>query len=212
MFSKQSAVLLFLGVGASAVCALQWDNDYLSRVRAHHVKRTILISAANRQLGGFFDGLQPDPHWNAAKATQAAQRGRRCGSAGSNGLMARILSVFERTVHAQGSCSGSCGGYFVNITTSNPCTTGMGCSVFSAAGNQGFDECTGSVYSGLQGCTGGTGCATICNVTSCGEPGCGGGGGCAGPDGACTQDSDCCSDDCDPDTLRCTDTEVRRGL
>jgi hypothetical protein len=67
--------------------------------------------------------------------------------------VARLLSIFERTVHAQGSCYGTCGGYWVNITPSNPCAVGVGRSAFGAAGNLGENYCTGSVYTGYQGCT-----------------------------------------------------------
>jgi hypothetical protein len=209
MLTKRNAVLLCMGIGVSVVLALQWDNNYLAQLRARHVKRTILVSAANRSLAGFFDGLRPDPHWNAKEIAQSARQVPRCGAAGGGGLVARLLSIFERTAHAQGNCSGSCGGCYVNLTSS-PC--GTGCSNYNAAGNLGTNPFAGSYYDGSPTCVG-TGCATTCNVQGCTNNNCddgGGGGGCTGPGGSCSQDSDCCSGDCSGG--QCQDTEVRRGL
>lgn len=206
MFTKRSTLLLCLGVGATVVLALQSSGDRLARLRARHVKDTILVSAANRRLAGFFDGQRPDPHWNAAKAVQAAQQVRRCGSAGGDGLVARLLSVFERTAHAQGSCSGSCGGAWAGTSANNQCNEG--CTMYTYVNLNGVNPCIGTVYSGVQGCVG-TGCTAACNVVSCVVPGCGGGGSCIESPGSCLVDSDCCSDDCAD--YSCTDTEVRRG-
>lgn len=211
MFTKRSAVLLCLGVGASVVLALQWDNDYLVRLRARHVKQTIFVSASSRRLAGFFDGLQPDPHWNAAKAAKAAGQVKRCGSAGSDGLVARLLSIFERTVHAQSGCYGTCGGGWAGTLVNNPCFSQYGCTIFTTVSLNGANPCIGTVYSGAQGCTGGSNCAPICNVVSCVIPNCGGGGGCIPDDGSCSQDSDCCSGDCSDNTCTSTEVVVRRG-
>lgn len=69
MFSKRNAVLLCLGL--CALIALRASSDFLPRLRARHVKQTILVSAGNRRLAGFFDGLAP----------AASFRGRQAGPA-----------------------------------------------------------------------------------------------------------------------------------
>ena len=62
---KRNSVLLSLGL--CALFAVQARGDFLARLRARRIKRTTFVSAGNRRLAGFFDGLSPDPHWDAAK-------------------------------------------------------------------------------------------------------------------------------------------------
>ena len=95
MFTRWSTALICLGAAATA--ASQWNGEYMMRLRAHHVKETVFVSAGNRRLAGFFDGLLPDPHWNAKNAAQAVRKARRCG--GSPGLAARLVSIASSKSH-----------------------------------------------------------------------------------------------------------------
>jgi hypothetical protein len=113
MFAKRTAVFVcaIISTGAGILLASQWDADYFRQVTARHAKRIDLVSASGRGLSGFFDGMRPDPRWDARRASQASRQIRGCGSRG--GLAARLFSLFERTAYAQGSCSAtSCNGHF----------------------------------------------------------------------------------------------------
>lgn len=191
MFSKRGAVLLCLGVSVSAVVGYEWNADQLVRLRAHHVRETTLVSAGNRRLAGFFDGLAPNPHWNATQAAEAAREIHNCGATG--GVLARLLSIFVPTVHAQTGCtSGGCGGSYVNVTSYD---CGGGCSGYSFPQPDGTDQCSAYNVDGSTGCVG-AGCTYVCNVSGCSNPSCGGGGGCIPNGGNCTDNSQCCSGIC----------------
>jgi hypothetical protein len=186
--------LALLCLGATAALASQWSGDYVARLRAKHVRRTTLVSAGNQRLAGFFDGLQPDPRWNAHDLVRTARQARSCSSS-NPGLVGRILSIFERTAHAQGSCnSTSCYGHYASQLNYPECgTPGSGCTTYSTT-STGMICSQGSQYDGSTGCQGtGQYCSGICNVNTCTNWD-----GCCYPDWSeCTQNSDCCSDYCD---------------
>ena len=112
MFSKRRWVVLFSGVliGAGLI-ALQADAASWRRIMARHVRHTAFVSAGNRRLAGFFDGVAPDPRWDARKALQRARAHRGC-SPKDRGVLARLAALFERTAYAQGGCAGPCNGCY----------------------------------------------------------------------------------------------------
>lgn len=63
----------------------QQQEDLLRWLWARHVRHTVVVSAGYRQITGLFDGMTPDPHFDAAKAVQARREVRRCGGADSRG-------------------------------------------------------------------------------------------------------------------------------
>jgi hypothetical protein len=187
-------------LGVCGVSASQWKGEYIRRLQAHHVRETVFVSAGHRQLSGFFDGLRPDPRWSPERAALGARQARRCGA--SQGLVARLLSVFERVVYADGPCpSTSCSGNFNSQAPSQPCGTNNVCSSYDTT--YGSEICNnGAQYSGSLGCTGSDpSCTGACSVQTCDDSqNCGGGGGPCGGGccvaGPCSQNSDCCSGNC----------------
>ena len=116
MLSKRNVVLLSL-----VLCTLVavWRKDgLLRRLRERHVRETVLVSAGGLRMASFFDGLAPNPRFNAARAMQAVRGVPRCGAKGSAGFLALVASLFERTAHAQGGCSSSCGPCYFQIAPS----------------------------------------------------------------------------------------------
>lgn len=190
IISKRNAVLVLL-----AVCLLVFlhtDDSFLGRLRARHVRVTVLLSAGNLELAGFFDGLTPHPHWNAAKALRAAREAHSCGNRGG-GLLTRIAGLFERTAYAQ-SCGTDCGGNWGSVSDQS---CGANCTDIWIAGQNGPDFCTGNYQSSTVGCSG-SGCSNDCNNSTCLTSGCGGtGGGCTQNGHDCEADIDCCSGWCD---------------
>jgi hypothetical protein len=71
MLSRRNLLLACLPL----LLAILWqtDSDFLRRPRARHVRETVFISAGNRRLAGFFDGVSPHPHWNAVRALRASR-------------------------------------------------------------------------------------------------------------------------------------------
>jgi hypothetical protein len=204
MLTKRLAVLacLIVSVGVSMVLASQWDGSRFRHLTARHVKGTVIVSAAGRRLTGFFDGMRPDPRWDAKRAAQAAQQIRKCESGG--GLTARLLSLVQRTAYAQGSCSATgCFNNYQELDSYN-CAPACGSYTNTVAGN----VCnSGAYYTGTNGCAGVPGtCPGVCNVSTCMN------GGCCTTDGSgCSENSDCCSNYCDLTTDTCQSEEVRRG-
>ncbi len=194
---KRIAVLVALGL--CVVIAFQVDSDLLRRLRARRVKETILVSAGDRRLGGFFDGLRPDPHWNAVTFLEAARGIRHCDANGSGGLLTRLASLFERTAHAQTNCGGGgCAGTWQS-DASFQCAQGN-CSNLVMTTNNGIDPCIGDHQDGTTSCDGGSGCsAPQCSTVTCQNTSCGGGGGggCTENQKACNEDDDCCSGNCE---------------
>ena|ERR1017187_9552462 len=89
MLRKRNVVLLSLGICVLTAlqAAMQSEGGFLRRLRARHVKETVFISAGNRRLAGFFDGMAPDPHWDAGKAIQVVRGVRQCASNRGGGLL-----------------------------------------------------------------------------------------------------------------------------
>jgi hypothetical protein len=198
MSGKRSVALLCLGVAVSALVASQGNGGYLARLRAHHIKETVLVSAGNRRLAGFFDGLRPDPHWNAKKAAESTRQIPRCG-AGRGGLVGKLLSVFESTVHAQSSgCrnDSTCNANWVAITTYS---CGDTCTQYTFPQPNSPNYCDGYWVDGSSGCIG-TSCSYTCNVSGCYNPNCNAGGGGCADNGFCSRNDQCCSGICDTES------------
>jgi hypothetical protein len=191
MFSRRNVVLLSLVIFALTAWegALHADGEFLTRLRARHVKETVFVSAGNRRLAGFFDGVVPHPHWDARKALQAARNVPRCDANRAGGLLVRLAGLFDRTVYAQGCAVQSvCGGNWGATTTAS---CGTDCGDVNIFGSGGQDFCTGTEQDG-----GNCGyCSTTCNLVTCGIPNCTGG--CLLKDEYCEDDSQCCSGSCD---------------
>jgi hypothetical protein len=185
MMMIKKRTLLLLPIASCVLIAAQADGISLKRLLARHVKETVFISAGNRHLAGFFDGLNPDPRWDALKVRQATRAVQRCGA--NRGLLSRVAALLERTVYANG-CSTICGGFFYNKATSS-CP---GCTDYNYL-ISGFSQCSGGYQDGSNGCGGGAGCPNQCNSDVCRSPGCSG---CAGNGSSCTGDGDCCSGNC----------------
>jgi len=213
MFSKWTTALICLGAGVAV--ASQWNGEHIARLRAHHVRETVFVSAGGRRLGGFFDGLQPDPHWDASSEVRALRKARRCGA--SPGLASRLLSIFEQVVYADGPCNPTgCSGNYSEQSPAQPCGQNNVCSTYDAT-DGGAQACTsGSQYNGAQGCTGSDpSCNGACNVEICDDSqNCGGGGGssgcscgncggCCGTLAPCQTNADCCSGNCSDSQNRC---------
>ncbi len=176
MLTKRLAIFvcLVISVGVAIALASQWDAGRFRHPTARHVRQTVMVSAAGRRLTGFFDGMRPDPRWDARRAAQAVQQMRKCGS--GRGLAARLLSLVQPTVYAQGSCTSTgCFGHY-NQLAYYSCPSGCSSSTNRVSGN---DCSAGAYYDGSQ-----TGC-------------------CVDNGGSCAKDSDCCSDYCDVDTGAC---------
>jgi hypothetical protein len=207
MFSKWAAALVCLGAGVAV--ASQWSGEYVARLRAHHVRETIFVSAGNRRLAGFFDDLQPDPHWSRESAAKADRLARRCSA--HPGLVARLLSTFEQVVYADGPCNATgCSGNYYEQSPAQPCGTNNVCTTYDATDGGGGSCNFGSQYTGALGCQGSDpSCVGACSVDICdNSQNCGGGGGgssgcscgncggCCQPLTPCTNNADCCSGNC----------------
>jgi hypothetical protein len=184
------AVVVFLasGVCALGLCALvaSETSDPRARLRVRHVKETTIVSAGNRRLAGFFDGLTPDPHWDGAKLLHASGRAPECGAGRNRGMLARLASFLVGTVHAQGGCgTTTCGGHWTGIDcvacTGGDC--GMSCNV-----SDGPNYCIGTQQDGTQGCSGVGGCPGTCNSGFCTISNCT----CISTGAACTSSDTCC--------------------
>lgn len=103
--SKRVLVTLGLGVAACGIAWLVHPGDFSRRLRAHHVGRTILVSAGNRRLSTLYDGMPSDPRWDAKGALDAAKSQRRCRGSRDESLGGMLLSLFERVANAQGQCT-----------------------------------------------------------------------------------------------------------
>jgi len=116
-------------------------------LRARHINETKFVSAGDVQLAGFFDGLTPDPHWNLAK--QVSQQWSGCQAGWPHGMLARVISLINGTVHAQGGCSSTpCTGDWTAITPVN-CPT---CSSGSQTDDDNDYYCNGWQLDGTTGC------------------------------------------------------------
>jgi hypothetical protein len=206
MLTKWTTALLCLSAGA--LTASQWNGEYLMRLRAHHVHESVFVSAGNRRLAGFFDGIYPDPHWSAERMARVARQARECGP--SRGWAARLLSRFEQVVYADGPCNATgCSGNFYDQAPPQPCGTNNVCSPYDATYSGGENCNNGSHYTGGLGCQGSDpSCVGACSVDTCdNSQNCGGGGGssgcscgncggCCQPLTPCTNNADCCSGNC----------------
>jgi hypothetical protein len=162
-------------------------SGYVARWKAKRVRSTSFVSAGNRRLAGFFEGMRPDPNWAARKAALASQPAQGCRPS----LLARLWEFIERPVHAQG-----CSGHFDSVGDPTDCSV-SGCTSYYAVNSGG--GCTdGWMDTGTTGCSG-DGCPNNAeNYSGCtNSDGCGGGGGgCGMPGSGCTENSDCCSGSC----------------
>ncbi len=200
MLKKGKVVLASLGLVSLGLCvliALRPGGDFLRHLTARHVRETVFVSAGNRRLAGFFDGVAPDPHWDARKALQVARAVPRCGANRGGGLFARLAALVERTAHAQPpECQNlPCGGCYYQ-TASATCPD---CSPWFYP-SSGTNQCQGSQQDGSNGCAGfAPNCTNQYNSDNCDNGdhcGCSGGGGCTPDWRSCTFDEDCCSNDC----------------
>jgi hypothetical protein len=205
VFRKRNVLLLSLGL--CALVALRPEGDFLRRLRARHVKETVFVSAGNLRLAGFFDGLTPDPHWDARKALQASRGLPRCGANRGGGSLTRLVALFERTALAQGCGSNSCSNCYSN-TAAASCP---GCTGYNYVVNDNSYPCQGTYTTG-NGCVG-TGCTNLCSYGPCDNSvncGCGDSGGCTGgkTGDPCDSNGECCSSNCNDGT--CGSDEVIR--
>jgi hypothetical protein len=165
MFSKRKLAVacVTVSLGASLLATSQKEGDLRRWLTARHVKEATFVSAGNRQLAGFFDGMVPDPRWDAAKALQVGHTARRCGS-NAVGLFGRLTALFERTVHAQSGCVQlPCSDCYVG-RVSGDCP---GCSQFYYT-DYTDSQCTGGRQLATVGCSGtAPGCSPACNSGTC---------------------------------------------
>jgi hypothetical protein len=198
MSNNRSRMLLLLGViafGATLV-ALRADVEVFERLNVRHVHQTVFISAGNRRLARFFDGMEPDPRWDARKELQRARARRGCAPKGGGGVFSRLAAFLIPTAYAQGGCLGWCNGCYSSIARG-------ACSLPSCSGSQSWavpsdDQCSGTIAT-LSSCLGT--CTLDCNETICDDSsscGCGGGGGggCVSDGQSCSSPTDCCSGTC----------------
>jgi len=180
---KRNSVLLSLGL--CALFAVQARGDFLARLRARRIKRTTFVSAGNRRLAGFFDGLSPDPHWDAAKLL-SSRKAPACEAGRNHGLLAWLSSVLQVTAHAQGGCQpvGCANNWSAPTSAYCPnCTSGT-------VPGSGSYYCNGTDYNGDTGCTGDN-CSPSCNLTGCSISNCS----CKDDGEACTTSDTCCGID-----------------
>ena len=181
-------ILTLLVVGAGWAAGPLLGSGYVAHWKAKRVRSTTFVSAGNRRLTGFFDGMRPDPNWAARKVAMARLPAQGCHPS----LLTKLWELIERPVHAQG-----CSGHFDTVGYA-PCSQN-GCSDYYPVNSGG--ECPGGwIDTGEAGCSG-DGCPNNAeNYSACtNSDGCGGGGGCTQPGYGCLQDSDCCSNKCTDD-------------
>ncbi len=203
MSRKRVWVLLSSGVillGALLIALLQVDASALERLKARHVRDTVFVSAGNRRLAGFFDGMAPDPRWDARRALQRTREHRGCSAKSGGGLLTRLTALFVRTAYAQPGCSGPCNGCY-SSTARGACSL-PGCSGSQSWAVDSDSQCNGTQAT-LPSCMGT--CMIDCNETVCDDSsscGCGGGGGggCVADGGSCGSPTDCCSGTCNGGT------------
>lgn len=202
MLTKRNIV--FVSLGLFALMAVWPKGDLLRTMRAQHVRQTAFISAGNRRLAGFFDGLVPDPRFDARKALRAAQSIGPCRSSRRTGLFGWLPAWLERTAHAQQPCQPVGRSGCSSATRSNDCTA-PDCGNFTNTINNNNFPCQGTDFDGgPEACVSDTdGCQSngTCNWQTCDNSttcGCGGGGGtgCTGSGGVCLNWWDCCSGSC----------------
>ena len=99
---RKRMLVLFSGLclGASALAWSQRPEGFLRRLQARHVRDTAIVSGGHRPLTGFFDGVAPDPHFDARTSLEAARTSARPCRDDGGGLLARFASLFEHTVYA----------------------------------------------------------------------------------------------------------------
>ena len=226
MIDRRTLLIVAFCAGAllALAGALGQNGGLLRRLRARRVTETVLISAGNRRLAGFFDGLAPDPHFDARRALRSArgaQRPRQPRRAArlagryprAQGLRAGLLSHRLRRLLRWlgiGPCPNCPSGTYTWNNTGTVCIAG--------GQNDGTVSCGGCVgqcnsntcgnancsCAGSGGC-GDTGasceyasdcCSMACLAGQCQDTG-GGGGGCGATGSPCSSDSDCCSGSCD---------------
>jgi hypothetical protein len=63
--SSKRVVMVFSGfcLGAGVFAYWQQREDIPRRLRARHVRETVVVSAGYRRLAGLFDGITPDPNF-----------------------------------------------------------------------------------------------------------------------------------------------------
>jgi|SRR5579883_9516 hypothetical protein len=210
---------VFLCLIAAAAVGFAWNGDTARRIRAHHVGKTVIVSAGNRRLRSVFDGLPVDQRFNAKTALELTRNQQRCSARrpAVGGTVGKLLSLVESSVYAQGTCTPtSCAGNFWSQQSGGTLCTTPNCSGYYASVVVDYNQwCQGNRVKGTQGCIG-SGCtATSCDVYVCnnGASGCGGGGGgCINGGQECDPDNDqCCPPySCDEGDGLCEDTELRR--
>ena len=71
-------ILTLLVVGAGWAAGPLLGSGYVAHWKAKRVRSTTFVSAGNRRLTGFFDGMRPDPNWAARKVAMARLPAQGC--------------------------------------------------------------------------------------------------------------------------------------
>lgn len=184
---RHKHTIALIGLVACLVAAFGYHSDFLRRLRARHIRETILVATDNRRLPSLFAGMPTNFKWDAARALKAARDERRCAGTRRGGLFGKLVSLVERTVYAQAACSSyQCSGSNWIQDSDGQCT-GDGCagSFKQVKNDTRGGQCGGSRQNGENGCTGPNCSPASCNVVACNSC-------------TCTNDADC------PSSMHCT--------
>lgn len=101
---SQRRKVAFLCLSICAAILYGYRTSILRHVGVRHVRNTVIVSAGMRPLGGLFDGLSADPRFAASRLLKDAQK-IPCTGDRSKGLLGSLAALFERTAHAQPTCT-----------------------------------------------------------------------------------------------------------
>lgn len=161
---SQRRKVAFLCLSICAAILYGYRTSILRHVGVRHVRNTVIVSAGMRPLGGLFDGLSADPRFAASRLLKDAQK-IPCTGDRSKGLLGSLAALFERTAHAQPTCTYTdCYG---NYYQSDEWTCYPGCSPTYFVEDSEFPN-NGFANVGFAGCTGNLPqCTGICNQLAC---------------------------------------------